>query len=291
VHDSYLDLSMVANSSASNTKSRPALFRALGRNEPPPRIEIDGRTYSRETTYKHDSWAATAMYRHGDHTVVCKFNRTARILGFPGAWLGRLLARREAWFLSALADVPGIPRAYVHIASNGHWLPNAVAHDFIEGTPLSLVQQSTPEFFAQLEQLLRQLHRRRIAYVDLHKPENVLVGTDGRPYLIDFQISAALPDWIGCRQLLRILQQSDLYHMHKHRTWRLDNERFDDIMAAHRPWWIKLHRAVGVPFRAVRRRLLVALGVRRGSGMAHTEQNVEPGLYRDPATTSNGRAA
>src|SRR5690606_6594810 len=103
------------------------------------------------------------------------------------------------------------------------------------------------------------------------------------PYLIDFQISVVLPNVIGCNALLRMLQQSDLYHMHKHRVWRLDNARFDEVMQAHRPWWIKLHRGTGVPFRTHRRRLLVLLGIRRGRGMAHTEQAVEPGLYRKSA--------
>ena len=266
-----------------NTKPRPSLFRALGRHEPPQEIEIDGRWYQQIRIFKHDSWAATALYRSATDTIVCKFNRTARILGLPSAWLGRRLAQREGWFLQTLAGVPGIPRAYRQIYADGRLLTNAVAHDYIEGTPLSLDQKSSPQFFARLEQLLGELHRRRIAYVDLHKPENVLVGADGRPYLIDFQISMSLPNIIGCNALLRMLQRSDLYHMHKHRVWRLDNANFDEVMQAYRPWWIKLHRSIGVPFRTLRRRLLVLLGIRRGTGMAHTEQAVEPGLYRKSA--------
>jgi DNA-binding IclR family transcriptional regulator len=38
-----------------------------------------------------------------------------------------------------------------------------------------------------------------------------------------------------------------------------------------RPWWIRAHRCVAVPFRAVRRRLLTAIGVRAAGGQASSE--------------------
>ncbi len=217
------------------TKARPSLLRTLGRSEPPQTIRIGTRSYLQTRTYKHDSWAATAVYRCQDHQVVCKFNRTAPVFGLPCQWVGRWLARRESWFLKKLTAVRGIPQGYDRVYCEEQLLPNAVAHDFIEGTPLSLVQTSNEFFFSELETLLGELHGRRIAYVDLHKPENVLVGVNGRPYLIDFQISVCLPDFVGFNGLLRMLQASDLYHMNKHRAWRLQNKQFFQIMEAQPP--------------------------------------------------------
>ena len=55
----------------------------------------------------------------------------------------------------------------------------------------------------QLHDLLREIHRRNVAYVDTNKPENILLGDDGRPYLIDFQISWDLDSLLGNNPLTR----------------------------------------------------------------------------------------
>ena len=68
---------------------------------------------------------------------------------------------------------------------------------------------------------LREMHVRGIAYVDLHKRENVIVGDDGRPYLVDFQISFDVTHprlrWVpGARAVFDQLCVGDLYHLEKH---------------------------------------------------------------------------
>ena len=65
------------------------------------------------------------------------------------------------------------------------------------------------------------MHGRGIAYVDLHKRENILVGVDGQPYLIDFQIGLALPAWWPANlemieAVIRLAQHNDTYHLAKH---------------------------------------------------------------------------
>ena len=60
-------------------KSRPAIFRALGRRDVPPTVTIDGHEYHLEKVFKHDSWAATALYEGHDGKIVCKFNRQQSI--------------------------------------------------------------------------------------------------------------------------------------------------------------------------------------------------------------------
>jgi hypothetical protein len=85
-----------------------------------------------------------------------------------------------------------------------------------------------------------------------------------------------------------MLQQSDRYHLMKHRTWRLHHDTFETEMQRHRPWWIRLHRSIGVPLRTIRRRLLVGLKIRSGRGAAETEVAPEVGLCT-PEKMSVGR--
>jgi hypothetical protein len=137
-------------------------------------------------------------------------------------------------------------------------------------------------FFPMLEALLRRVHQRGIAYVDLHKRENILVGEDGRPYLIDFQISLQLPLRGPVGALLRLLQRCDTYHLAKHlRRGKLEQGiRSAAPRDAGRPWIIRLHRRIAVPLRTSRRALLVWLGVRAQGGRAHSEVAPEVGALQ-----------
>src|SRR5947209_8079008 len=121
---------------APSVRPRPPLLRALGRDEPPGEVEIDGQRYRLLRVVKHDSWAATAFYAGQDKQVVCKFNRQQRVGPMPMRWLGRWLARREAHALQLLAGLPGIPAAVGAVTVAGQVQGHAVAHDFIAGRPL-----------------------------------------------------------------------------------------------------------------------------------------------------------
>ena len=272
--------------SAKSVKIRPALFRALGKSEAPETVEVGGTTYQRKHLFKHDSWAATAHYGAADgREIVCKFNRRQSILGFPMGWLGRLLASHEAHLLKMLADLPNVPPESGAVIVDGKIQKNAVAHAFIPGQPLRKEDKPGPEFFKQLEATLNEMHRRGIAYVDLHKRENILVGDDGKPYMIDFQIGQALPKWGPLGFVLGILQQSDAYHLRKH-ILHFQPDYFGNVSeeeALKRPLWIRMHRMVAVPFRTLRRRLLVLFGVRTGHGAAETEVFPEEGIRKKNA--------
>ena len=97
----------------------------------------------------------------------------------------------------------------------------AVARDFVPGEPLTRDAEVNDEFFPRFFRMLRQIHRRGIAYVDLEKSENILHGKDGRPYLIDFQTAFYVPDRLlggtaPFQLIRRRLQDADLYHARKH---------------------------------------------------------------------------
>lgn len=272
-------------------KPRPALLRALGRDEPPEEITVEGRTYRKAEVLKHDSWAATAIYADGADRIVCKLNRRQPIFGLRMGWLGRRLARRESAFYAALADLPCVPPGCGPVYHNGRLLKNAAAHRYVEGRPLKPHDRLSSTFFDQLERWFAEIHRRGIVYMDLHKRENVLLGADGLPYLIDFQVSLGFgprpwfPPW---RWLARLLQAGDRYHLQKHRQ----RHSLDGACASEpaRPWWIRLHRVVAQPLRQMRRRLLVLLGVRRGVGRAQTEHFTEDGLRLEPIEATTRRA-
>lgn len=259
-------------------RERPALLRALGLAEPPAAVNVDGRPLRHVTTFKHDSWAATALYRSDSGAqVVCKFNRIEPVFGIPMSWLGRRLARRERRMLNVLAEERLVPAPCGDAYVSGRRVKNCVAHEFVPGRPLARRMPLAADFFEQLEALVQRLHRRGIAYVDLHKRENVLVGEDGQPHLIDFQISLLLPQRGPAGVLLRMLQRCDEYHLAKHvRRGALDQGGALS-RDAHRPWLIRLHRAIAVPFRTFRRQLLVWMRVRSAGGRAHTEVEPEVG--------------
>jgi hypothetical protein len=136
-------------------------------------------------------------------------------------------------------------------------------HAFVPGHPLGRRESVGDAFFDELFALVRALHARHIAYVDLNKRQNILVGDDGRPYLIDFQISLLLPPagwqrWRLARWLLARFQQADCYHCLKHkRRLRPDQLTADEQRAVARlSPWIRLHRWIARPLTRFRRRTL-----------------------------------
>jgi hypothetical protein len=256
-------------------RPRFPIFRALGAHEPPQVVEIQGGAHTRASIFKHDSWAATALYVGPAGKVVCKFNRQQSIFGIPMTGLGRMLAEREIGMLRCLEDVANVPRWLGPVCAEGRRLEHVVARAYVEGHPLGRRESLSPAFFDKLAAVLRVMHERGLAYVDLHKRENILVGVDREPYLFDFQISVALGHGAGPRhpwldESLKLLQESDRYHLEKHRRHYLDGVRLRTL-----PWFIQAHRRIGRPFRELRRRLLVALGIRTGSGRAESEHFAE----------------
>ena len=262
------------------SKKRPRVFLALGHTQPPAEIVINAVPLTIEKTIKHDSWAATALYRSrdGKRKVVCKFNRMQSIFGFPMRWLGRMLARRESKMYERLSDLPNIAEGFKEIHVDGKIARHATAHEFIDGHPLRWYDNVNDTFFLKLESTLRELHRRSIAYVDMNKSENVIVDQNGDPCLIDFQISVRMPGVWPCSWVLRILQRSDLYHCDKLKyRYRPDQIEKSGVK---KPWWIRMHRRIANPFRAMRRGLLVRLGIRKGKGKPQTEAFIEEGLRK-----------
>jgi hypothetical protein len=268
-------------SAGSTVKPRPHWLKALGGESLPETVAIGGVPHRLRETFKHDSWAATGLYEGPPDVMrVVKLHRQASVFGIPMGWLGRRLARHEMHLLQLLADLNGVPKLAGQVTVDGHRLGNAVARDYIDGHPLGNRENVNESFFPALGALLRAMHSRKIAYVDLHKRENILVNQEGEPYLIDFQISVAWPRRLIAGPLFTLLLRSDEYHLMKH--WarsRPEQCGFNEVALRKRiPWMIRAHRLVARPIRELRRRLLVKLGVRAGKGRVETELFAEHAL-------------
>jgi hypothetical protein len=128
-------------------RPRPALFRALGRREPPPVLTVGGEQYGLIEVLKHDSWAATALYQSARGKMVVKFHRRHPLFLLPAAWLGCWFARREARAYRMLRGVPGIARDGGEVRVDGRLWSFAVAHHYLEGHPLHIDERPGDAFF------------------------------------------------------------------------------------------------------------------------------------------------
>jgi len=221
--------------------------------------------------FKNDFFAVTAMYESvfdgGVRRVLLKIHRDAWLGPLPMRWVGRILAAKEVGALTRLADVAGVPRLLGRFGHTG------IIREYVEGTPMQKGVPVGDEFHEQLRSLVAEIHSRDMAYVDLEKCENVLVGVDGRPYLFDFQISWYVsPRWGGSlwplSGLRRWFQHADRYHLLKlQRRTRRDQVSPEQLAASyHRPWYIRVHRILTWPFTWCRRKLLDRLDLRRRNG-------------------------
>lgn len=271
----------VQKSASSPVRARPRWLKALGRESPPEHLEIAGVPHRLVEVFKHDSWAATALYESPWSILrVVKLHRQAPLFFLPMRWLGRRTAQNERRCLDQLEGIEGIPAAAGMVSMGGPVLEYAVARQYIAGHPLGSRERVGDSFFHDLQRLLREMHARRTLYVDLHKRENIIIDEHGKPYLIDFQISVRWPRWLPAGPVFRIFQRSDEYHLMKH--WarcRPDQCGLNSRQVAETlPWWIKAHRMFARPVRELRRRLLVRVGVRSGKGRVETEVFAEHAL-------------
>lgn len=248
-------------------RATPSWLLALGREPPPPKIELQGQAYELVRIFKHDFFAYTALYAGAAGQIVLKIGRKASFFGLPLSWIGRLHSWHESAVFGAVDDLEVVPRF------TGRWKKHGITHEFIEGHPLEKGERVADDFFPRLEAGLNEIHRRGLAYVDLEKCENVLVGVDGRPYLFDFQISWRWPfalwrerwpvTWIGKR-----FQAGDRYHLTKlKRRTRPDLFTPEQLAAARqKPFLVRLHGSLARPLTLLRRFVLERIDPTRKRG-------------------------
>ncbi|NOX58111.1 MAG: hypothetical protein GXP29_04545 [Planctomycetes bacterium] len=239
------------------TKKTPAYLLALGREELPATIDLDAGHFRLEKIFKHDFFAATACYVGENGKVVLKIGRKAWFGIVPLGWIGRCHAAHESAAYKKVGDLESVPRFVERFGKHGF------VHAYVEGHPLRKGEQVSDEFFDRLRDTIHAIHDRGMAYVDLEKCENVIVGDDGYPHLIDFQIAWNLPRKFGgelwpMRVLRRRFQQSDWYHIKKlQRRTRRDQMTVEELKASyHKPFYVRAHGFLTRPFTKLRRRIL-----------------------------------
>ena len=103
--------------------------------------------------------------------------------------VGVFMVRRELQALIRLQGIPGIAADPFRLS------PFALAYRYIPGMTLKESRRSgsiTPDFFLQLEDIVRRMHERNLVHLDIRYMRNILITPEGTPAIIDFQSSLAL---------------------------------------------------------------------------------------------------
>ena len=237
---------------------------ALGR-PPPAQVVVHGRRHELAKVFKHDFFAATALYvaaerGDGPDRLVVKFGREQGFCGLGGRWLGRLLLRREQRFHRRADGVVGIQRWVARLSETSYAL------EYVEGRTLDTfgAPPGGATFFDALRATLTALHARGAAYCDLNKRSNIVVTPDGQPVLIDFQVAVACDErasplrrwWL--RKWVLYLQRMDLYHLYKHKRRMIAGHTTpqEQAISRRRGRLIRVHRTLTTPLRRLRRAFL-----------------------------------
>jgi Phosphotransferase enzyme family len=167
----------------------------------------DATTEVVERVLKRDVLGRVELVRLGAGLAVRRVPTRVPIV----AAIARLLQARERRALRVLAGLPGVTQLLDHRSS----LRSAQLRSWLPGQPLALADPLPRDFFERLEELVRSVHTRGVCHNDLHKEGNILVGDDGRPALIDFQLASVH----GRRgRSFRVRAAEDLRHVGKHRS-------------------------------------------------------------------------
>lgn len=138
---------------------------------------------------------------------------------------GKLFINLEYNNLVKLSNNPSIAKNAKKLS------PYTLSFEYIEGKALKLFPNNSIEksFFLELEKNVKAMHNKNIVHLDLRNLGNILMGSDGYPYIIDFQ-SAISTRFLG-KWLTQILKTSDLTGVYK--CWKnkcnepLDKKRSD----------------------------------------------------------------
>jgi serine/threonine protein kinase len=97
--------------------------------------------------------------------------------------VGRFLIWREKKAYSRLKGLKGVPVLYREVGGL------ALVFEEMRGRSLENLEQETQlseDFFKKLRDLVKEVHERGLAHCDLKRASNVLLGTDGLPYIVDW---------------------------------------------------------------------------------------------------------
>jgi RIO-like serine/threonine protein kinase len=133
--------------------------------------------------------------------------RDTRGAAIPLRWIARRLLTREARALAVLEELDGIPGL---IRSDKSTLDRS----YIDGVPMQVGRPKSIDYFHEAARVVRRMHRLGVVHNDLAKEPNFLLTRDGKPAIIDFQLSSFAPQR---GRMFRILAREDIRHLLKHK--------------------------------------------------------------------------
>jgi hypothetical protein len=181
---------------------------------------------------KQDAFGRVELLEQGTTRCIRRVACGSRI---PGSrMVARILMGRERRALAALHGVARVPQlvqdpAWATAPPADGSAPDArdvLVRSCLDGSALHECTHLPLDFFDELERLVHTLHAHGIAHNDLHKEQNILVGADGLPQLIDFQLASIHAP--GSR-LFASRVRDDLRHLAKHRRRYLRHTRVVDV--------------------------------------------------------------
>jgi len=135
-----------------------------------PVLLAKGNSFTQADIYK--------VHYNGNTIILKDFSKRPWIIRVS---VGRLLLNREVTALKRLACIPNIP-AYLGMVDK-----YAFVMEQIEGSRLPRKKSTPPDidFFSRLQEIVDTIHSCGVAHNDLRRT-NILINSDGMPYLIDF---------------------------------------------------------------------------------------------------------
>jgi hypothetical protein len=170
-------------------------------------------------------------------------------------WLGAFMRSHEHAIYRALDGVEGVPRWVGSFGESGY------AIEYVDAQPLDHLGSPPPGFFEHLRRIFDQVHARGVAYCDANKRSNILVAPNGRPFLVDYQLSIRRRDdlpWPLRAVVARVVSYvaaKDIYHLYKHKRRLSPSELTpqEDELSRRRGGVHGLHRKLAKHWRTVRR--------------------------------------
>jgi hypothetical protein len=225
----------------------------------PKKISVQGKAFYFEKILKDDFFSVNVLYKDPEEVRwVLKLSDFRFFLGSLLKPLAMFFSWREYKIYKTLDGIEGIPTLGPRFGKRGY------LHKFVEGRTLHELEQHggalPDDFFPGLENIISQVHERRIFYLDLNKRGNIILGDDGRPYLIDFQVCLRIGKRRGLSGLIadRVfngLIREDIYHLYKHKRYFQPHLMTqEELSRAKRTRFNEgLNRYVGSPYRKVKR--------------------------------------
>jgi serine/threonine protein kinase len=157
---------------------------------------------------KVDSFGRVELIQNGDGRQIRRVACGGKIPG--SGLLAKGLARREQKLLQRLVHIEGLPRALGRDGENFY-------RSYIEGAPLHDATQIDSAYFDDLFRLIDAIHAAGVTHNDLAKEANIIVTSESKPALVDFQIATRFPPRCGPirRRLFAMLQREDRRHLLK----------------------------------------------------------------------------